>query len=524
MSEMFTAIVLPLEAEVDLTLAEGLPPAGVASISVGSGTITPSAGSTTLPPSPIHVSSGSLHATAREGVVTTDLNLTLAASDQLSGSATLQLDDKWRSRPLQQSLQARLAARLGDLTLLSLYIPHLEEAHGNLASEFIIEGTLAAPLITGEAQLMMPQAQLPRLGLSLHDVDIRATSDRPGELTLIGKASSGSGVLHANGWFRTTGDKSWHSELRLAGEQLLVSRIPEAQVTVSPDLLLRATPPRLSISGEVRIDEARLEPREFALATTPSEDVVVVAADEEVKRPPRWSVTSDIRLLADDTIYLKGYGFSGYLGGKLRLIDEAARPPRAQGELHLVPGASYRAFGQDLKAEYGRLYYADTALENPGLDINAVRQVGEVVAGVRIEGTAQQPQLTLFSRPAMDQVDILSYLTLGRPFTLAGTDDGNTMMQAANSAGLAGGDYLLDRIGSRFNLDEARLESSGESGEPWLVLGRYLSPRLYVRYGVGLVESGSSLIMRYKLSERWSLQGEGGTTSGADVLYTIESP
>jgi len=55
-----------------------------------------------------------------------------------------------------------------------------------------------------------------------------------------------------------------------------------------------------------------------------------------------------------------------------------------------------------------------------------------------------------------------------------------------------------------------------------LVLGRYLSPKLYVSYGVGLIEAVNTINLRYQLSDKWQLTGESGQYQGADILYTIE--
>ena len=80
----------------------------------------------------------------------------------------------------------------------------------------------------------------------------------------------------------------------------------------------------------MKIDEARLEPRDLALATTPSKDVIIARAEHDTVPDSRWKVNTDIRLLADDNIHLKGFGFMGYLGGDIRIIDEHNRPPRAR--------------------------------------------------------------------------------------------------------------------------------------------------------------------------------------------------
>jgi translocation and assembly module TamB len=60
------------------------------------------------------------------------------------------------------------------------------------------------------------------------------------------------------------------------------------------------------------------------------------------------------------------------------------------------------------------------------------------------------------------------------------------------------------------------------SNETSLVLGKYLSPRLYVSYGISLAESINTLKMRYTLNDHWTIRSEVGEARGADLVYTIE--
>lgn len=145
-----------------------------------------------------------------------------------------------------------------------------------------------------------------------------------------------------------------------------------------------------------------------------------------------------------------------------------------------------------------------------------------MTAGIKVKGRLQQPQLELFSNPAMGQTDMLSYLLLGRPVESASGEEGEMMASAALALGLAGGDRLARSIGDQFGLDEMRIESSDSGDEASLVVGRYLSPRLYVSYGVGLVESLNSLKLRYQISDRWQAEAVSGENQGADFLYSIE--
>ena len=54
------------------------------------------------------------------------------------------------------------------------------------------------------------------------------------------------------------------------------------------------------------------------------------------------------------------------------------------------------------------------------------------------------------------------------------------------------------------------------------MVGKYLSPRLYVTYGVGLFEPISTFKIRYILGRDWTLQAEQGEGTSADFLYTVE--
>jgi translocation and assembly module TamB len=148
--------------------------------------------------------------------------------------------------------------------------------------------------------------------------------------------------------------------------------------------------------------------------------------------------------------------------------------------------------------------------------------VSNVTAGVQVAGTLRHPELTLFSQPSMNQADILSYLLLGKPTSQAGSTEGKMLSQAAGSLGLTGGELLAQRIGQAFGIEEVGIVSGSGTEGPSLMLGTYLSPRMYVSYGIGLFSPVNTLRLRYDLSKRWQIQTQTGTATSADVLYTIE--
>ena len=55
------------------------------------------------------------------------------------------------------------------------------------------------------------------------------------------------------------------------------------------------------------------------------------------------------------------------------------------------------------------------------------------------------------------------------------------------------------------------------------IFSKYLTPELFVSYGVGLFEPAATLRLRYALSSHWKLVGEtAALSSSADLFYEIE--
>jgi translocation and assembly module TamB len=462
---------------------------------------------------------------ADEGLLRAEARLALGATDHLDASLQLPLQRGWLRAAAEQPLQGALTVALQDLTLIELLQPEIRDPQGELQLALQLGGTLARPEPAGQLQLIDGRCAIPRLGLQLDGLELTAETRNSEQLRIAAAARSGGGTLGATGAWQREAGGGWSLDLQIDGERFEVARIPEARVKVSPQLTVHVEPLLVRIDGRLAIPEARLEPRDTSRAVRVSKDVVMVDDAHSDAQSERWRIYTHLELEAPDSIRFIGYGFDGRIGGRLLLVDEPQRLTRGRGELHVVTGSRYTALGQELQTPRGRLIFADSPVDNPGLDIVAQREVGDVVAGVRVGGTARDPQLTLFSQPSMDEADILAYLTLGRPLSSAGQADGQTMMRAANTAGLTGGDYIAGYVGRQFGLEEARLQSEGETEQPWLVIGKYLSPRLYIRYGTALLESGNSVLVRYRLSDGWFLEGESGTSrSGGDIFYTFERP
>ena len=314
-------------------------------------------------------------------------------------------------------------------------------------------------------------------------------------------------------------EAGWPTVASIKGKRFEASKIPDAHVMISPDLHIKLQHHEINISGGIDIPYAKLQPKDITTAAQISDDAVIIGGEQATQE--KWSVISKVRLTLGEQVSLYGYGFEGRLGGNLLVEDVPGQLTRATGEIN-IPEGRYRAYGQRLDVEHGRLLYTGGPLTNPGLDIRAVRITNNVTAGIKVKGSLNRPQLELFSIPTMGQTDALAYLLLGRPMESTSGEDGAMMAKAALALSLSGGDYLARTLGDRFGLDEMRVESSDTSEQASLVVGRYLSPKLYISYGVGLIETINTLTVRYTLSEKWQLKAESGEYQGADLLYIFD--
>ena len=187
------------------------------------------------------------------------------------------------------------------------------------------------------------------------------------------------------------------------------------------------------------------------------------------------------------------------------------------GELRFIDGR-YRAYGQNLEIDPGRIVFAGP-VEDAQLDVTAIRTAQDgTEAGLEVRGSAIEPEITLTSDPAMADADVLSYILYGQALS-----DGNASQQGqvAGAAATLGANVITTRLASGVGLDDARIEGTTQD-EAELVAGKYITPSVYVSYGVGLFRPSNTFRIKYLLNSNWALQAESGDANGGDVLYQIE--
>jgi translocation and assembly module TamB len=440
-----------------------------------------------------------------------DARASISARLQQSGSLRGEGEVRGLNQPSTQ-VNGRLSANLPDLAPFAVFAPQLANVHGRMDAQASVTGTVQEPVISGQVSAAELAADIPAIGLHLKNGRLEVRSSSPTQFQLSGGIESGGGALSFAGTASTSGAVN----MRLNGDRFLAADIPGAKVIITPDLDMVRNEQRTTLTGKVTIPEADVNlqklPRGGDKAQAASPDVVVIDAGRTQEEAAEQAIPlfADITIVLGEKVNLTGFGLLAQVGGQLDVRERPGTDTVGSGTVRV--SGTYKAYGQDLTIQEGELLYASTPLDNPRLRIEATRTVEDVVAGLRVRGSAQNPELTVFSDPPMGQANALSYIVAGKPLEEIGSGEGegDAMQAATRSLGAAAGGLLAKNVGRRLGADELSVKDDEMIGGAALTVGQYLSPRVYLSYGVGLFEPGEVVTLRYKINSDLSVQAQRG--------------
>ncbi|MDX2424701.1 MAG: translocation/assembly module TamB domain-containing protein [Cycloclasticus sp.] len=420
--------------------------------------------------------------------------------------------------PDKSTVSGYLKTTVADLAEIDSLHDDYENLKGQLTVDIGVSGTVKKPLLNGLLALNNGHVELPRLGIKLEDVRVLAESDALNVIKLNYQLKSGQGQLIGEAELSNS-KQGWNIVSTAKGKDVQVLNLPEAYVVASPDLSFALKNNASQLSGTVIVPIAELVPLQFNSPVSASDDVVVINGQSE-KAAQSIATDFNVNITLGDKVKVEELGFDGRLLGKLLISGNSKKLLLGTGDIVIKEG-SYVAYGQKLEVDNGKIHFTGGALDNPSLDIKAIRKSGKVTAGLQVTGTADEPLVGLFSSPTMSDDNILSYLMIGRPLASASAGDAAILASAATGLGIKGGNMLGEQIASTFGLDSLAINGNG-GGDTALQIGKYLSPKLYLSYGIGLFEPVSTVKLNYELNESWSVKTESGVETEVDILYTKE--
>lgn len=495
----------------------------------------------------------------------------LRASLQASGSRLGRLEgrldaglrDAW-SLDRAAPWQGRLTTEIADLGWLAELIGEQWQSEGHFSGDLKLAGTPDKPLASGRLRGEKLALRLPEQGLRLAngELDIELTGERlrvvrlafdsllqplPRPLRLAIKDEAATLAEHP-GRLEISGEMPIDRQLNTDRafldvhlERLGAWQLPDQWVAVSGDGRLTWRDNTLGMNGKLAVDAGYWQ---LAKSGTPqlSDDVVIRRpAGEKPAASLRPKLDIDITTELGRNFLFTGAGLNARLAGDIRLRASGRDLPRASGRIRAVDGR-FDAYGQQLAIERGILTFQGL-LDNPALDVRAVRQGLAVEPGVQISGNARKPVVRLISDPELPDAEKLAWLVLGHGPEQMGAGDASVLLSAAG--GLLGNDAggLVQQLKKRFGFDElgvrtgqigeiggrqptsrvagSSFNSIDSTGQQIFSVGKRLSSKALLSYEQALGKAESVVKLTVNLSQRISVVGRAGSDNAIDLFYTF---
>lgn len=411
-------------------------------------------------------------------------------------------------------LDGEIALRATDLSLLEVLSADLVAPRGTIDGRLVLSGTVDTPRWQGALAAAPFAVELPALGIAIVDGELRVEGGEDGQLRLRGRLPTGDGALEIAGQWS---EDDRPNRVSIRGTDVRVLDTPDGRVWISPMLDLDVEDGVARLRGSVEVPRAELALDRFEQGVAASSDVVVIDDPPTDGGSAGLALDADLTVALGEEVRLRGFGFDGRLSGELKLRDRIDREPRARGTLELA--GEVRAYGQQLDLERGTLRWGNVAIDEPTIDVRAVRPDSEPEVGVAVTGTGVSPIVDVWSRPTLPQAEALSWLMFGRPLAAA---DGNDAAQLQEAATSLGGSAVAQAVAGKVGLDTASVGESRALGGTALTVGKRITPKLYVSYGMALSGTGQVVTVTYALRRWLAAQVETGIEQRIELEAKFE--
>lgn len=433
----------------------------------------------------------------------------------------------------QKPIAGTVALSRLNLAVFRPFFPALRSLGGEMNLEGGLGGTLKNPLFYGNANLVGGRFAMADLPVNLSDMSMTATI-RGNQAKLQGNFSAGTGKG------TLSGEMGWHNELQakidVQGENLDIESPPLLSAKVSPhvQVLIRPRQKYVDIKGVMTVPSATIRPpKDTGSAVGISEDVVVIDrrntanVDKLLQKVAPWSINTDIGLDLGDDVVFRGFGAKLPLAGAVHLTQTGQGVLQGRGVVQVSERTTVDFLGQNLELNYAQIRF-NGDLQNPRLSIEGVRQIDGQTVGMRVTGTADNPQIQVFNDAGLTEEQAMNALATGRLSPAGATqisEQGfrsqvtNSLAAAGLSFGLQGTRGVTNEIGRALGLESLVVDASGNANDANVNVTGYISPDLYVRYGVGVFNAETSLSMRYQLTRRVYVEAVSATERIVDVVY-----
>ena len=445
-----------------------------------------------------------------------------------TGYASVMINPYIASKPMQ----GEVAFNEVQLKILKPFIADIRKLEGTLSFAGKISGTLTQPLFNGDLRLRNGQVSMISLPINLSNIQLY-TSIRQDVAMINGAFNSGQGVG------KITGSIDWKNDpriqLKLNGDKLLIRQAPLVTAVVDTDVDVDILPlsKRVTVKGKVDVPRALISmPEASPSVVNVSPDVRIVKEGVNqlaiLKAAKPWDIRADVSVNLGDKVIFQGFNSRIPLVGRLYLSQRGLETAmRANGAIGVSQKVTIEAYGQSLDLNRAIARF-NGPLSNPTLDVDANKNISGSTVGVRVTGTASSPNIQVYNDAGLSDQEAMNALLTGRINEGSSglsnaegfkTDVNNTIAAAGISLGLGGTRAFTNQIGRTFGLSGLSLDAQGTGDDTQVSLTGYITPDLYIRYGVGVFTPVNKLTLRYQINKRLYLEASQSLEKAIDVFY-----
>lgn len=495
---------------------------------------------------PFNFNSSEFSSDLKKTTLTSQLAINLAHNNQIKAHMTI----PWKkgSLNLNGNLGGAITVNCHNLSEFNPLTPGMTQFSGELLGEFSIAGKAHNPNVDGKITVHEGNIHIIPLKVDLNKIQFSMKArNHKADYHLQAYSEQQPITLEGSTHFSFDPWK-FNTYLTLKGDNLIVANSLEYHIIASPNLIAEIQNENVNVTGSILIPKAELKPILGGGSVSMPDDVIYVGP-EQLGDESSWELQTQVAITLGPDVTLDTSMVKAKLTGGVTLKQEKNQAMIGNGRIGIQNGELHIQNHKLTIGDNSAIIYANSLLENPNLDIsisriiNTVSGIGtglaginELTVGIEVQGTANNPDLSFFSSPVtLSQTDILSYLILGHPSSGNSPAEISLLLELLNNFTLGDSQSspgVTQQLTQGLGLSEFGVQSNTSLdalGTPLgydqssFVLGRYLSPKIYVRYSMGLDYPINILQMIYIINSSWSTQTESSALgSGADVLYTIE--
>lgn len=471
-----------------------------------------------------------------------------------NGTAVLAVDAKGgMALDPRQPIRARLDADITDLAWVSLFVGDSMEIGGQVKANLEAQGTLngkwsASGAIRGD------KLRVVRIDDGVRLIEGKLSARLDGDKLVLDSLRFPASLRvmpaewRTKEWITTNPEaKDGYAEAKGqwnlidggGSVRLTLYRFPALQrsdryAMVSGTIDLNAAMPRIDIVGDLKADAGWFSLEILQGVPSLDDDVKVRRAGDDpgaVSTP--LQTTMNLKFDMGPRFYITGMGLDAGLLGSIQILLNDGRLTGV-GALR-TRGGGIEAYGQKLRLRRGTLTFQGR-LDNPLLDIEALRTGEQVEAGVKVVGTAQRPRIDLVSYPDVSDVEKLSWLLLGRGPDESGSDA--ALLLSVGTALLGGGQPFYKQFGlddvsvrtgnlgssgsilpDRTVAGDVNRDSDSQLATQFLVASKTFANGITLSVEQALAGSDTVGRASYRLARGLSLDLKGGSVNGIALVY-----